>query len=368
MPTDVQATQSGQTQTIDPAMALVLQTIKSLESGDYNEHHRPSPGASGAYQIIDPTWNKYGGYSRAWLAPPAVQDQFVVSHVTGIIAKYGVEGIPLYWYTGNPAHGPYWDCNNGRGSECAQYNANNGLQPGTYQSRWMNTYLKLGGNWKGGTFPDNPTGQGTDPQATPQPGSDGCLIKIPSVDLKLFSLGGWCIGGNLIRPVVGSLAVLGGSLVMLKGVTMLSKGLTDNAAVNTIKSSIEKGNAEKERVARLDAADARVAQQRQEKLAYNEQLNTQRLAHKSDVEEMRTQQGIQRRQLFTQQKVMQTSAQEQARVQAYERQREQFTKQKTGERIDARIVRKQRYDVPAYGGKKTLKKGQEGKELVAGKQ
>lgn len=359
---DATATQSGASQGIDPSYLAILQTIKGQESGNYNEHSHPSPGPSGAYQVIDPTWDHYAGYSRAYLAPPAVQDRFVVDHVSGIIAKFGVEAIPLYWYTGNPTHAPTWDCQGGRGSECAQFNANGGLQPGTYQARWMNAYLKLTGSKL--TIPNAPTGGAQQlgaSQGAPDTisGGDGCLLKIPSVDLKLFSLGGWCIGGNIVRPVIGALSIVGGGALMILGLSWIVKGQSAQAGANaiarSIKSSVTPTAAER--------ADERVRMQRGEALQYQEAQQQVRTAGATAREQVRTQEGVQRRQLFTLQKQQEVQARSAAQVEAQRAQRTEFARQKTGERINARIVRKQHYSIPTQSERKVRQVGVQDREL-----
>ena len=47
--------------------------IHGCESGSYTVSN--ASGHRGGYQYADTTWNGYMGYSRADLAPPAVQDQ-----------------------------------------------------------------------------------------------------------------------------------------------------------------------------------------------------------------------------------------------------------------------------------------------------
>lgn len=49
--------------------------IVMCESGGSYDAENPTSTASGAYQIVDGTWNGYGGYSHASDAPPHVQDE-----------------------------------------------------------------------------------------------------------------------------------------------------------------------------------------------------------------------------------------------------------------------------------------------------
>ena len=71
-----QATVTGRS-----AFSALERHIRACESGDlistydYTMHGGPST-ASGAWQVLDGTWDHYGGYARAYLAPPEVQDRW----------------------------------------------------------------------------------------------------------------------------------------------------------------------------------------------------------------------------------------------------------------------------------------------------
>ena len=81
-------------------MGHILATIRYLESrGDYAVP--PNKGrASGAYQFITSTWDNYGGYSEAYLAPPEVQDERAAADVTKYLRQWDndVSMIPVMWY------------------------------------------------------------------------------------------------------------------------------------------------------------------------------------------------------------------------------------------------------------------------------
>ena len=50
--------------------------ILACESGGDIHAENPTSSASGKWQVIDATWNGYGGYARASDAPESVQDDF----------------------------------------------------------------------------------------------------------------------------------------------------------------------------------------------------------------------------------------------------------------------------------------------------
>lgn len=125
--------------------AAILATIRQKESG--GNYNTPGPvgmpgSASGAYGFTDGTWRsltaRYGigtQYSRAHLAPPAIQDAVADRYVSQILQENGgdVSKVPLVWYTGNPQ---------GQISDAA-LRANRGLTPQQYQQDWLSRY---GGN------------------------------------------------------------------------------------------------------------------------------------------------------------------------------------------------------------------------------
>jgi hypothetical protein len=121
----------------DASIDAILATIRTLESG--GDYHARAAGssASGAYQFIDSTWDSYGGYSSAWLAPPAVQDAKATEAVRAILDAHSgdVSAVPVVWHLGHlPADGsPEWDT-------VPAPSAGNVLTPREYQTRWMAIY------------------------------------------------------------------------------------------------------------------------------------------------------------------------------------------------------------------------------------
>jgi Peptidase family M23 len=118
---------------------VVLATVRTREAGgDYTARARGST-ASGAYQFIDATWANYGGYPRAWQAPPHIQDQKAAEHVQAILDGHNADitAVPVIWYIGHlPAAGAAeWDTVPAR-------SAGNVLTPRQYQQRWLDEYQR----------------------------------------------------------------------------------------------------------------------------------------------------------------------------------------------------------------------------------
>jgi hypothetical protein len=118
-------------------LAVVLATIRTIESdGDYTAQAAGS-SASGAYQFIDTTWGGFGGYPEAWMAPPAVQDAKAAINVSAVLAGQNgdVSAVPVVWYIGHlpPPGSPEWD-------SVPFPSAGNVLTPREYQAKWMGIY------------------------------------------------------------------------------------------------------------------------------------------------------------------------------------------------------------------------------------
>jgi hypothetical protein len=120
----------------DGDLARVLATIRTVETGGDYTTTIASSSASGAYAFIDAAWGNYGGYSRAWLAPPGEQDAKAAESATAILQRsHGdVSAVPVTWYIGHlPAAGsPEWDT--------VPAPSGNTLTPRQYQAKWMAIY------------------------------------------------------------------------------------------------------------------------------------------------------------------------------------------------------------------------------------
>jgi hypothetical protein len=80
------ATQQGQE--FDNYAKLLTRIIKQKESTDNYQAVNPKSSASGAYQYTDSTWNGYGGYTKAALAPPAIQDKKFHEDITARLSNF----------------------------------------------------------------------------------------------------------------------------------------------------------------------------------------------------------------------------------------------------------------------------------------
>lgn len=78
-------------QIFDSSVKMLTKIIKQKESTDnYQAINKERKGntASGAYQYTDATWNGYGGYPKAALAPPAVQDRRFQEDISHRLQEY----------------------------------------------------------------------------------------------------------------------------------------------------------------------------------------------------------------------------------------------------------------------------------------
>jgi len=168
---------------------VILETIRTVESGgDYTAQARGS-SASGAYQILDSTWDGFADYRRAADAPPEVQDAKATEMVAAILSRHegNAHTVPVVWYLGQlpAADSAAWD-------RIPRPDAGNRLTPRQYQSRWIEVYDRLSAQ---------SPGAGSAPSAAP-PAPFSCLVGSTStID------GEWALPGprELIEAKPGAL-------------------------------------------------------------------------------------------------------------------------------------------------------------------
>jgi hypothetical protein len=120
-------------------LGTAMATTRFLESGNNYESVITTATASGAYAIIDQFWNNYGGYPRAYLAPPDVQDQFAYEQFVNILKRNGnnLAAIPVAWYFPAALRDPsLMDI-------VPMPEAGNRLTIREYQQRWLTTFFEL---------------------------------------------------------------------------------------------------------------------------------------------------------------------------------------------------------------------------------
>jgi len=164
----------------DASVEAIAATIRQLESGNDYTARAPGSSASGAYQFLDSSWGGYGGYARAYLAPPEVQDAKAFENINGILAANNNDpvAVPVSWYIGHvpPPGSTEWD-------RVPSPGAGNQLTPREYQTKWMEVYRE-----KLGLGPAN-----TDP-------SDESLTST-SVQPAACSVGVLAVSGDYALPV-----------------------------------------------------------------------------------------------------------------------------------------------------------------------
>jgi murein DD-endopeptidase MepM/ murein hydrolase activator NlpD len=172
---------------------VVLATIRTLESANQYGIGPNKAGASGAYQYIRSTWNNYGGYTDAYLAPPAVQDERARADVEFFLTRYNgnVSMVPVMWYYPRAATDATWM------DRVPNPGGGNRLTVREYQTKWVNLFQQYHDAYAASYTPPTEAGMASvvssdarvvDPLAGSEPGSVPVLLNDATTDQATMSL------------------------------------------------------------------------------------------------------------------------------------------------------------------------------------
>jgi len=125
-------------------VGVILDTIRTVETGGNYQTRIPTATASGAYAFVDSAWRHYAPlagvdvtrFPSAWMADPADQDATATVYVNEILAAHTnqVDVIPVAWYLPSALTNPALI------DQVPYPEAGNRLTIRQYQLRWMGVY------------------------------------------------------------------------------------------------------------------------------------------------------------------------------------------------------------------------------------
>jgi hypothetical protein len=122
--------------------AVILETIRTVETGGNYETRITSSTASGAYAMLDGVWRHWSaiaGYPdrwpRAWMAPPAAQDAAAAALLESILNEWhDIAAVPVSWYY------PIALRRHELMDIVPMPEAGNNLTPRQYQAQWLRVH------------------------------------------------------------------------------------------------------------------------------------------------------------------------------------------------------------------------------------
>lgn len=150
----------------------VLATIRFVESGDNYAARGPFGYATGAYQMLEPSWKAWAKgagvdtapYPTAADAPPALQDAAARWRVEQILGTDPVDHVPLLWYIGY-VPSPTSDAMD----TVPAPDAGNTITPRAYQTKWLAELGRRGGCPAASSGPPSGTGRFPGDLNVPEP-------------------------------------------------------------------------------------------------------------------------------------------------------------------------------------------------------